>query len=136
MELIGNSSHVLIKILKYSNPHSADEWDRKWLNIKVMISLNGFQSNYKTQFLIDDFLAFSNMLKKVIEEKEGEVEFKTLEEAFYMKGTVNYIGKVEWEGFALYPIGEGNKLSFKFESDFSQLDKIKNELENDLISIS
>jgi len=128
MELKGDNSSISIKVYGKSNPSSENDWDSKWLRVNINIKLIGFTVDFRSEFLTDDFPQFLKSIERAINEKNSEVEFKTMEESFYLKGTINHLGTVEWIGFAIYPAGNGNKLTFKFESEYYQLEQLKNDL--------
>jgi hypothetical protein len=132
MKLIGDSSVIQINILRFSNPSSLNVWDRKWLNAEINIIVHGFTAHFHTQLLIDDFTAFSNSLKNALETQKGEIIFSTLEESVFLKGLITYSGSIEWEGFAMYPVGNGNMLTFKTNSDFNQLEYMLSGINNEL----
>jgi len=132
MQLNGDNAVIELNILGQSSPNSREGWDRKWLTVSIKVTLNGFYANFQTELLSDDFIAFIQSLQKALNTLNGEVELTSLEDTLYLKGVINYKGNVEWSGFLVYPAGNGNKLTFKFESDFYQFERIKNELVADL----
>jgi hypothetical protein len=128
MEIKGNNALINIEILGKSNPSATNEWDKKWLMVKIKIKLIGFNADFRTEILIDDFLEFLKSIENALNRNDNEFEFKTMEESIYLKGTINHLGSIEWNGFVVHPVGNGNKLIFKFESEHYQLEKIKDEL--------
>lgn len=132
MKLIGDSAIIQINIMGFSNPNSMDEWDQKWLNVEVDIKVSGFAAHFNILLLIDDFTSFKASLEKAIEAQKGEIEFNTLEESVFLKGLITYTGSIEWEGFVMYPVGDGNTLKFKTTSDFNQLESMLREINKDL----
>lgn len=128
MRLIGDNGTIELGILEQSYTNSEDESDKEWLEINIKIQLNGFRAHFRTQLMRNDFERFIDSLSNVLVTQKGDVEFNTLEESFYLKGSVSYSGNIDWIGSAVYPVGDGNKLIFKLETDFYQLERIKNEL--------
>lgn len=128
MELKGDNSFINIEVLGKSNPSAINEWDKKWLRVNVFLKLSGFTADFKSEFLIDDFTLFLNSIIRAINKEVKELEFKTMEDSFYLKGVINYLGNVEWSGYAVHPVGDGNKLTFKFESEYYQLEQLRNYL--------
>jgi hypothetical protein len=132
MEIIGDNSKLEIKVVGKSNVSSMNEWDKKWIQVQIYVQLIGFKANFRTELIEDDFKQFYFSLKEVLDKKTDTFELKTLEESIYLIGNVTYLGKIEWEDFVQFPIGNGNTLSFKFESDFFQIEKICSSLEQEL----
>ena len=132
MELLGDKSKLNVIIVGKSNPSNLNEWDQKWITVKVKINLIGFTANYKTELLEDDLILFKDSLKSALNKSSDRVELNTLEESIYLEGQITYSGLIEWKGFVQYPIGDGNKLVFNFESDFSQIEKLYNTLDEHL----
>ena len=108
------------------------EWDARWLTINVIINLIGFNGRYKLELIQDDLELFKNSLKKVLDRTSDKVEFKTMEESIYLQGEITYSETVKWDGFVQFPDGDGNKLYFKFESEFVQIEKLHNSLVKEL----
>ena len=132
MELIGDNSKLTLEIIGKSNPNSMNEWDRRWLTINVIINLIGFNGRYKLELIQDDLELFKNSLKKVLDRTSDKVEFKTMEESIYLQGEITHSETVKWDGFVQFPVGYGNKLYFKFESEFIQIEKLHNSLVKEL----
>lgn len=132
MEILGNNSKLCLEILGKSNLDTINEWDSKWIRVSVDINLNGFRANFKIELMDDDFRQFFDSLNSVLNKTSDVFEFKTLEESIYLKGKVSYSGLIEWEGSVQYPIGDGNVLSFKFESDYLQIEAVYDSLKKDL----
>jgi len=128
MELKGDNAYISIKVHGSSNLSATNEWDKKWLKADVNVKVIGFTADFRSELLIDDFNQFLKTIDEAINKESNEVEFKTMEETFYLKGTVNHLGTLEWIGFAVYPVGDGNKLTFKFESEYLQLERLKTDL--------
>ena len=132
MKILGNNSKLILLILGKSNINSINEWDAKWLRVSVDINLIGFTANFKIELVEDDFKQFFNSLNDVLNKTSKVVEFKTMEESIYLKGQITYSGLIEWEGFVQFPIGDGSTLTFKFESDFLQIENLYDSLKKDL----
>lgn len=132
MRLIGNTSLFEITILGKTRPQSEDEWDRRWIKIELNIKLNGFASRQFIEILSDDFVSFCNSIKNSLNDFSKTIEFITLEESIFLQGTIQYNGQVVWKGYTIYPIGNGNKLSFRFETELAQVDNLYNDLQKEL----
>jgi phage pi2 protein 07 len=128
MKLIGNTSLFEVVILGRTSPNSNDEWDRRWIKTELTIKLNGFRSNQSIELLDGDFERFCDSIKESLQDFSKPIEFNTLEDSIYLKGIIQYNGQVEWEGYTIYPIGNGNKLSFRFETELAQVDNLYNDL--------
>ncbi|MGC8825334.1 MAG: WapI family immunity protein [Bacteroidales bacterium] len=128
MELKGDNAFINIDIISKSNPYATNEWDKKWLKVNVVLKLLGFTANFTSEFLIDDFILFLKSIERIINKETIEIEFKTMEDTFYLKGVLNHLGNIEWIGYAVYPVGNGNKLTFKFESEYNQLEYLRDDL--------
>lgn len=132
MEILGNNSKLCLDILGKSNRNTTNKWDSKWIQVSVDIKLIGFRANFKIELIEDDFKQFFDSLNPVLNNTADLFEFKTLEESIYLRGKISYLGLIEWDGFVQYPIGDGNILSFKFESDLLQIERVYDSLKKDL----
>jgi hypothetical protein len=124
MKLIGNKSSIEIITLGKTNPNSSDEWDKRWIKVELKISLEGFISQQRIELLDGDFERLYNSIDLSLKNFLIPIEFETLEESIYLKGNIEQSGQVYWEGYTIYPIGNGNKLSFRFETELAQLDNL------------
>lgn len=124
MKLKGNNSSFEIKLITKSNPNSIDEWDRKWINSELEILLLGFKANQSIEILYDDLICFYESIKNALNDFSKTIIFSNIEESVYLEGKIETNGQVLWNGFNIYPIGDGNKLIFKFETELAQIDKL------------
>ncbi len=124
MKLKGNDSSLEIKLITKSNPNSIDEWDRKWINSELEILLLGFKANQNIEILYDDLVCFYESIKNALDDFSKTIIFSNIEEPIYLEGKIDINGQVLWNGFNIYPIGDGNKLEFRFETELAQLDKL------------
>lgn len=132
MKLIGNTSLFEISTFGKSNPNSLDEWDRKWIKSELKIKLDGFNSNQHIELLEDDFVGFHNSIEESLKNFSKPIVFNTIEESIFLKGNIEPSGQVLWEGYTIYPIGDGNKLSFRFETELAQVDNLLIDLKREL----
>jgi hypothetical protein len=135
MKLVGDNAKLALKILRFSNPTASNEWDKKWLTVVFNLELHGFKTNYESELLIDDFSNFLEAIEGVLDRDAKVLVFNTLEESFQLKGKIDALQNIEWEGFLIYPVGSGNKLEFKCTSDFYQLNRMKDEIKSELNSL-
>ncbi|MBL7869520.1 MAG: hypothetical protein JNM71_16000 [Flavobacterium lindanitolerans] len=132
MKLVGNSSTFEMIVLGKSNPHTLNQYDSKWIKIELKIKLNGFLSHQFIELFKDDLIRFYNSINTSLSNFSIPIFLTTDEDAVYLKGTIDINGQVYWEGFNIYPIGNGNKLSFKFETELAQLDTLLIQLKKEL----
>ena len=133
MKILGDDALLeLILISKITSDKKNVRWYDEWLTFNFKIKLNGFIANFDIDLTGSDIIEFiksaSHTYELSFNKNSPDIKFETLEESIYMKGIINYKGNIEWEGFVIYPVGDGNKLDFKFNTDLHQLLNIKNQL--------
>lgn len=136
MILKGDSTVLQIIILDRINSNALNIWDRKWVNCEVKIRLNGFVADFRNKFLIDDFQNFNDSITESLKDMSKPILFHSLEESIYLKGIIDISGQVFWEGNVIYPVGDGNKLIFRFNTELAQIDTLSNDLYKELKNFS
>ena len=134
MKIVGDNATLEINILGKENPESKDIWDQQWLKTHIRISLDGFKACFEACVMKHEFDSFVDSISSALNTQQGTVELSTLEETIYLKGTINHTGNVEWNGLLIYPVGTGSELHFKFNTDFYQLQRIKDGFTRELSS--
>lgn len=132
MKLIDNTSLFEIILFGKTNPNSYNEWDKKWVRAELKIKLNGFTSHQTIQLLDEDLIRFYNSIKETLKDFSNPIVFNTLEESILLNGIVEPSGQVKWSGHIVYPINDGNKLLFRFETELAQVDNLYNDLQKEL----
>ncbi|MPS73178.1 MAG: hypothetical protein E2590_08505 [Chryseobacterium sp.] len=130
-----DSSNLEINFFNKVSPDSSDSNDSKWINVELIIKLNGFTAHQYLQLYEDDILSFIETINLFNRGDSQVVEFNNMEEFFHLKG-INIESEIHWEGYSIYPIGNGNKLEFKFITSENDLELMKNDLISDMRMIN
>ena len=129
MKIVGDDAKLGLYIIEAENSQSDDE---RWLEVNIEISLIGFRAHFEASVMIDELYSFIDSLSTALDTQQGTVKLSTMEEAIDLRGTIQPRGNVDWSGVLVYPIGIGNRLNFGFETDFYQLQRIKDDLTREL----
>ncbi len=133
MKILGFNSSLEINLI--SDPSLFDKktnLHEEWIGFNVIIKLPGFFSNFEIILMGDDIYDFIDSLKKAYDssfsEEKQEVLLETIEDSIYLKGIIDYKGTVQWEGYVIHPVGDGNKLTFKFEAELNSISNARDQL--------
>ncbi len=132
MKIVGDDAQLELDIIRKEHLQSDEEEDKQWLKVSIKASLIGFRAYFTASVRIDELNLFIDSISNVLDVKKGTVELYTMEEPIYLKGIVDHTGNVDWSGVLIYPIGTGSRLNFGFNTDFYQLQRIKDSLTRDL----
>ncbi len=136
MKIVGDDAQLELDIIEKENLKSDNEDDQQWLEVNIKASLVGFKAYFEASIRIDELKLFIDSINGVLDIQKGIVELSTMEEAICLRGIVDSTGNVDWTGVLTYPVGIGNKLQFRFNTDFYQLQRIKDDLTKDLLILS
>lgn len=136
MKIVGDDAQLELDVIRKEYLQSDNEEDQQWLEVNIKASLIGFRAYFKASVRIDELNLFITSISNVLDDKEGTVKLSTMEEAIYLQGVVDHTGNVNWTGVLIYPIGTGSRLHFGFNTDFYQLQRIKDGLTKDLSMLS
>lgn len=123
MILKAEGRFIEIIILRRSYPESIDFEDGNWLESKIEIDVPGFKGLYGANLRVDDFERFYEDLEKLRTFQSKEIEFVTMEEGVYLKGTLDMTGNIKWYGMAKPSYGN-SCLTFVIEMDYSSIDDL------------
>lgn len=129
MILKAEGRFVEIIILRRSHPESIDFEDGNWLETEIRIDVPGFKGLYGSNLRTDDFARFYADLKKLSTFQSKGIEFSTMEEGIYLKGILNLIGKIQWNGTAKSLYGN-SCLTFIIETDYSSIDDLLRQVQD------
>ena len=136
MTIVGDDAQLELDIIRKEYSQSDNEEDQQWLEVNIKASLTGFMAYFEASVRIDEFNLFIDSISNVLDTQKGTVELFTMEESICLRGIVDATGNVDWTGVLTYPVGIGDKLQFRFNTDFYQLQRIKDGLTKDLLILS
>ena len=123
MILESEGRFVEIIILHRNNLESIDIEDANWLDAEIKINVPGFKGYYNANLRTDDFERFYKDLNKLKIDRFFQIEFTTMEEGIYLKGTQGLLGTIKWEGIARSYWGN-SVLTFEIETGFASIDAL------------
>ena len=128
---IGCSENEQVEIIinQYEHTPTGDSFDDNWLLCTVNVSFGNFTGTFGASFQSQDFIKFTQELKKLYACLKGTATFSSLEEQLEIKLTGNGNGGIELTGMCMDSVGVGNQLSFSTELDQTYLPSSIAELE-------
>jgi hypothetical protein len=132
MLISGSPSYLEINLIGRSHPESKDYTDGNWISSEVKTSIPGFTANVSLALRSDELLQFLEEISKVSSGLSNEAALRTMEDALYVKCDLDITGSIKWHCRITYPIGDGSVLNFSFETDNSQIQILKRQLENEM----
>jgi len=124
--LIGyaGNDHVSIEPTQHEWPDSLDYWDGNWIFAEVRVRAGGFRGAYRAQLRTDEFARFRAGLSSLYERLTGEATFDSTEEWLRLQLVGDGNGHVSVSGEAVDTPGTGNRLTFEFDVDQTDLPRI------------
>ena len=110
-------------IILHRNNESIDIEDANWLDAEIKINVPGFKGLYKANLRAEDFERFYKDLNKLKTGKFFQIELTTMEEGIYLKGSLDLLGTIKWEGIARSYWGN-SVLTFEMETDYASIDAL------------
>lgn len=130
MNIKGELENINLEIIRGVNTN-----DYQWLMVFVDVKLCGFTASYSVSIELESFTTFLKTLKNSSTDNTQDIVFTTLEDSITLIGKYVDFGKIQWKGKFQYPIGDGNVLNFKMETNATQIQNIINELEFELSNL-
>ncbi|WP_320018250.1 hypothetical protein [Labilibaculum manganireducens] len=130
MNIKGDLGNINLELIQ---GNSTDEY--QWLIVFIDAKLRGFTASYNISIELESFTSFLETLKKWSIDNTQEIAFTTLEDSLTLNGKYDDLGKIQWRGKLQYPIGDGNILDFKMETDVVHVESLINELEFELSNL-
>jgi hypothetical protein len=126
----GSAQRVEVAILGYADPKSQAPYDADWLMVEVEIAAGVFAGRFAASFEAGAFERFRADLTQVHATLAGEAAFETIEAQLTLRLVGNGRGQVALTGTAQHPLGDGNRLTFAFALDQTQLVEPLRQLEH------
>lgn len=123
MILKSEGRFIEIIILHRNNSESIDVEDANWLDAEIKINVPGFKGLYNANLRADDFERFYKDLNKLKAGKIFQIEFTTMEDGIYLKGSLDLLGNIKWKGIARSYWGN-SVLTFEIETDYASIDTL------------
>jgi hypothetical protein len=102
--------------------------DEGGVHSNVSIAVEGHKANFYCWMMYDDFKSFHQNIKDVINGESNKITFSTIEDQVSFTGVVTSDGMIGWNGYTDYPLPDGNRLEFSFDSFLDTLEKTEEEL--------
>lgn len=115
------NERIAINVIGYERSASGEVWDDNWLSVEVAISVGAFHGKYQASFMTGELEELHEQLAKLLEALTGNAEFSTLEGQLSLALVGDGLGHIQIKGEARDEAGIGNRLSFSFAIDQTQL---------------
>ena len=118
------AQHVLIRPIARSSPGLFDNWDANGLLCEVELAAGGFRARFSADMRSEDFHAFMDQILELERTVDGAATFATIEGQVALSLSADSNGRVRVAGEALDSPGDGNRLTFRFDIDHTELSEI------------
>jgi hypothetical protein len=122
ISLRGEQGGLLIEILSYENPSTANEDDASWLTSILSAKVGPFSGRFNVAFTTHDLTSLRDKLKEALASLSGTVTFRSTEDdlsftiEFDKRGAAKISGVIQPHGF------QGTSaLQFRLDTDQSSL---------------
>jgi hypothetical protein len=129
--LIGRpaSDHLRIRPIHRERPDSTDYWDGNWLSVEISIQSGAFRGKYQANLRSDEFATLLGGLVELSDNLAGEAALQSMEDWIRVQLVGDGRGLFQVTGYARDMAGTGNRLTFEFEIDQTELAPIVRDLE-------
>ena len=112
---------IEIRINGYERAVTGEYFDDNWLSAQVVIRAGGFNGKFSAAFITSELVAFYEQMLALHTSLKGNAVFQTLEQQLSLTLVGDGLGRIRLAGLAEDQPGIGNRLSFGFEFDQTQL---------------
>ena len=118
------AQHVLIRPVARSSPGLFDNWDANGLICEIELAAGGFRAAFSADLRSEEFQAFMDQILELERTVDGAATFATIEGQVALSLSADGNGRVRVAGEALDSPGNGNRLTFHFDIDPTELSEI------------
>ncbi len=115
------AQHVLIRPVARSSPGLFDNWDADGLICQIELAAGGFRAAFSADLRSEEFQAFVDQILELERTVDGAATFATIEGQVALSLSGDGHGRVRVAGEALDSPGNGNRLTFHFDIDPTEL---------------
>ena len=123
------ADHVRIRPVCRERPNSTDYWDGNWLDVEVAIQSGTFRGNYRANLRTDELASLLEGLVGLSDNLSGEAALQSMEQWIRLQLAGDGKGHFHVSGDVRDQSGTGNRLTFEFEIDQTELAPIVRDLE-------
>jgi hypothetical protein len=123
------ADHVCIRPICRERPSSTDYWDGNWLSVEVAIRSGAFRGNYRANLRSDELARLLEGLAHLSQNLSGEAALQSMEQWIDLQLVGDGKGHFHVTGYVRDLPGTGNRLTFDFEIDQTELGPIVRDLE-------
>lgn len=128
---IGFSSreHVIVRPNIPNEASAPTDGELDWMDVTVEIAADGFRGSFSASMNGDDFVAFRDQVRPLYENLSGKARFAPMEDQLHLDIEGDGKGHFQLRGEALDKAGWGNRLTFAFELDQTELPALVTQLD-------
>jgi hypothetical protein len=123
------ADHVRIRPVCRERPNSTDYWDGNWLDVEVAIQSGAFLGNYRANLRTDELASLLEGLVGLSNNLSGEAGLRSMEHWISLQLVGDGKGLFRVTGDVRDQPGTGNRLTFEFEIDQTEIAPIVRDLE-------
>jgi hypothetical protein len=118
IEIKDAGNYIRIEPLQTTYSNSDSDWDKNWINTKIMVVAGSFSGTYTADLTSFDFEYFKHDLRYLYDNLNGSVEFKDLEGYLQLSIKGDGIGHFNTKVICCDNPGiEGGELHFELSFD-------------------